>query len=143
VRTHVVVIAVITAACGTTGGSETIHDPVSGVPSDAVASVVVAEGCAHVDVVSVTPRPDGRFTVAATVRSADTGEDKYADRWEVRSADGSVLGERILLHPHVGEQPFTRSLDGLVIPPAVGSIEVFAHDSVAGFCGTTVVADVP
>ena len=48
-----------------------------------------------------------RFDV--TVRHADEGWDHYADRWDVIGPDGAVLATRVLLHPHVGEQPFTRS----------------------------------
>ena len=46
----------------------------------------------------------------------DTGWDHYADGWEVLDADGNRLGFRELMHPHVNEQPFTRSLRGVVIP---------------------------
>jgi hypothetical protein len=78
-----------------------------------------------------------------TVRSADTGWDKYADRWEVRTGDGAVLGERILTHPHETEQPFTRTLAGVEIPSDVTTVTIAAHDSVAGWCGDTLTIDVP
>ena len=86
---------------------------------------------------------DGVFRVAATVSSADTGDEKYADAWEVRAPDGTVLGERVLAHPHVEEQPFTRSLSPVEIPDDVAVVTVAARDSVVGFCGETVVAAVP
>ena len=72
-----------------------------------------------------------RFTV--TVRHADTGWDHYADAWEVRAPDGAVIGRRVLLHPHETEQPFTRSLSGVAIPPGVGQVRVVAHDLVHGW----------
>ena len=56
-----------------------------------------------------------RFDV--TVAHADTGWDHYADKWEVLALDNTILGTRILHHPHVDEQPFTRSLSGVNIPP--------------------------
>ena len=91
------------------------------------------------DVVDVTATPEGggawRFDV--TVRHADEGWDHYADRWEVLSPDGEVLGVRELLHPHVDEQPFTRSLTGVAIPEGVDEVEVRARDSVHGFGGAT------
>ena len=86
---------------------------------------------------------DGAFRVSATVSSADTGDEKYADAWEVRAPDGTVLGERVLAHPHVEEQPFTRSLAPVEIPDDVAVVTVAAHDSVVGFCGETVDAAVP
>lgn len=70
--------------------------------------------------------------------SADTGWDKYADSWEVRTAEGAVLSVRALTHPHENEQPFTRSLSGVLIPERVSQVIIAAHDSVAGFCGDTV-----
>ena len=42
----------------------------------------------------------------------DTGWDDYADGWRVLDMDGNELGMRVLHHPHVDEQPFTRSLSG-------------------------------
>lgn len=86
---------------------------------------------------------DGTYTVSATVSSADTGEDKYADAWEVRSGDGTVLGVRELLHPHVDEQPFTRSLNDVAIPDDVETVTLAARDSVEGFCGDVFEVAVP
>ncbi len=73
------------------------------------------------------------WTVHVTLRHADTGWDHYADAWQVETADGTVLGKRTLFHPHVDEQPFTRSLGGLHIPPAVDVIYIRAHDKVHGW----------
>jgi len=85
----------------------------------------------------------GTFTFGVTVQSADTGWDKYADLWEVTVADGAVLGTRVLAHPHVDEQPFTRSQSGIVIPDGIDLVIVRARDSVEGFCGAVVEAAVP
>lgn len=76
-----------------------------------------------------------RFDV--TVRHADTGWDHYADAWRIVGADGTVYGTRTLYHPHVDEQPFTRSLTGVVIPEGVSSVRVEARDNVHGWGGTT------
>ena len=101
-----------------------------------------AERCA--DVIAATIEPSsGRFDVTATVRSADTGWERYADEWNVRTESGDVLGTRTLAHPHVDEQPFTRSLRGVSIPASVASVVVAARDSVVGYCGATVTVDVP
>lgn len=71
-----------------------------------------------------------RFDV--TLRHADTGWDHYANRWDVLGPDGEVLGTRILHHPHVNEQPFTRSLSGVSIPAHVNQVWIRASDSVHG-----------
>ena len=44
-----------------------------------------------------------------------------------------MLGERVLLHPHVDEQPFTRSLSGVTVPSGTEQVTVRAHDSVDGW----------
>lgn len=86
---------------------------------------------------------DGTWRVTATVRHADTGWDHYADAFEVLAPDGTVLGTRILVHPHVEEQPFTRSLSGLVLPDGIATVTVRARDSVHGTGGAAVTLTVP
>ena len=75
---------------------------------------------------------DGTWRFSVTVRHADAGWDHYADRWQVETPEGRVLGTRVLLHPHEAEQPFTRALGGVVIPPEVTEVVIRAHDSVHG-----------
>ena len=101
-----------------------------------------AAGCADVIDVTIEAAAAG-YEISATVRSADTGWDKYADLWEVRAPDGTVLGERVLAHPHVEEQPFTRTLSNVSIPDGAAEVTIAARDSVAGFCGAKYVAGVP
>ncbi len=54
-----------------------------------------------------------------------------------------MLGIRELLHDHAGEQPFTRSLEDLVIPDGVDRIVIEGRDLANGWGGTTVTLDVP
>lgn len=72
-----------------------------------------------------------RFDV--TVEHADEGWDHYADAFEILSEDGAVLGVRTLYHPHVEEQPFTRSISNVEIPPSVERVIIRAHDNVHGY----------
>lgn len=86
------------------------------------------------EVVDVTATPSGgswRFDV--TLLHPDTGWDHYADGWEVIDADGNQLGERPLAHPHVNEQPFTRSQSGIVIPDGTTEVYIRARDNVNGW----------
>ncbi len=99
--------------------------------------------CADVVEVAIAREDSGTYRFDVTVHSPDTGEEKYADLWEVRAPDGTVLGERILTHPHVEEQPFTRSQGGIEVPAEHRSVAVVARDSVAGFCGKAVEIEVP
>jgi hypothetical protein len=102
----------------------------------AVVVTTTTAGCA--DVVEATIDSSGdTYRLSATILSGDTGWEKYADAWEVRAPDGTVLGTRILAHPHVDEQPFTRFLDGVAIPAGTEDVEIAARDSVVGFCGET------
>lgn len=80
---------------------------------------------------------DGTWRFEVTVRHADEGWDHYADRWQVETPQGRVLGTRVLLHPHEAEQPFTRSLGGVVIPSEVTEVVIRAHDSMHGDGGRT------
>lgn len=68
-----------------------------------------------------------------TLSHADTGWDDYADGWRVLDKDGNELGVRKLAHPHVNEQPFTRSLSGVQIPADVTEVGIQASDSVGGW----------
>ncbi|XHC11877.1 hypothetical protein ABWH98_03225 [Labrenzia sp. ac12] len=74
----------------------------------------------------------GTWTFAVTLRHDDTGWDHYADLWQVFTSDGELLGERVLLHPHVDEQPFTRSQSGITIPEGVSQVIIRARDTVHG-----------
>jgi hypothetical protein len=89
------------------------------------------------DVVGVKAKngEGGTWSFTVTVKHDDEGWDHYANQWEVLSPDGVVLGTRILLHPHVGEQPFTRSLGGVKVPEGVGRVVVRARDSVHDYGG--------
>lgn len=77
-------------------------------------------------------------TVSATVRHADGGWQHYADRYEVLAPDGHLLGTRVLQHPHIEEQPVTRTLEGVRIPSSIDRVRIRAHDSVHGFGGAEV-----
>jgi hypothetical protein len=68
-----------------------------------------------------------------TLKHGDTGWDHYADAWRVVSSDGKELGLRTLYHPHVDEQPFTRSLGNVKIPSQMDTVFVEAHDKVHGW----------
>ncbi len=81
----------------------------------------------------------GDWTFDVTVQHEDTGWEHYADLWEVLSMDGEVFATRVLTHPHVDEQPFTRSQSGIVIPEGGTQVRVRAHDLVHGYGGREVV----
>jgi hypothetical protein len=57
--------------------------------------------------------------------------------------DGEVMAVRELAHPHVNEQPFTRSLGAVAIPDDVGSVTIRARDSVHGYGGREITIELP
>jgi len=74
---------------------------------------------------------DWNFSV--TLLHPDSGWDHYADGWEVLDTDGNSLGHRTLAHPHVNEQPFTRSLGSVSIPAGTDKVFIRAHCLVDGW----------
>ncbi|MCP4433406.1 MAG: hypothetical protein GY806_20710 [Gammaproteobacteria bacterium] len=84
---------------------------------------------------------DCRFSV--TLEHADTGWEHYANQWDIVTLDDQVLGSRVLYHPHVDEQPFTRSLSGVSIPDSVKQVKVRARDLKHGYSAQEFVVDLP
>lgn len=116
--------------------------PVLLVGASVCASVSARAG--EVDVIGgwIDALGDDRFRIHATLLHADTGWDHYADRWDVLSVDGDLLGGRELAHPHENEQPFTRSLT-MTLPPGTREVILQGHDSVHGSGGTSLTVLVP
>lgn len=105
-------------------------DPGDDLYPDVVDATVVADG-------------EGLFTVSATLSSPYDTPARYADAWRVMDPGGQVLGERVLLHDHATEQPFTRSLRGVAIPDDVAEVTIQGRDRLNGWGGATVTVPVP
>ncbi|WP_246539984.1 hypothetical protein [sulfur-oxidizing endosymbiont of Gigantopelta aegis] len=84
-----------------------------------------------VEVVNVDIQAQGnhQYQFAVTLRHEDGGWDHYANRWEILDTEGNIMATRTLYHPHVNEQPFTRSLTA-TLPESVKTVIIRAHDSV-------------
>lgn len=85
----------------------------------------------------------GTWRFSVTLRHGDTGWDDYADGWRVEALDGTVLGYRKLFHPHVEEQPFTRSLQDVPIPHGTRTVAIRARTSTEGWSADTTLFDLP
>lgn len=116
---------------------------IAAVVTTGLLSIEAMAGEADVLDVQVARQTDGTYRFDVTVAHVDTGWDHYADAFEVVAPDGEVLGVRELLHPHVDEQPFTRSLGGVEIPEGVTKVTVRAHDSVHAYGGAVLEVNVP
>ncbi|OWU85841.1 hypothetical protein ATO6_02775 [Oceanicola sp. 22II-s10i] len=71
-----------------------------------------------------------RFEV--TVRHADEGWGHYVDGWAILDETGKKIAYRKLHHPHVNEQPFTRSLPSVMVPDGTRKIYIQAFCSTGG-----------
>lgn len=108
-----------------------------------LAAATAYAGEADVVGVNVKEKGENLFYFSVSVHHNDEGWDHYANKWDVVAPDGTVLGTRILHHPHVNEQPFTRSLSGVKIPDTIETVIIRAHDSVHQYGGKTVTVEVP
>lgn len=109
----------------------------------ALGSAGAFAGEADVVDVKVRRSAPGVYDFDVTVKSVDRGWDYYADAFEVLAPDGKLLGRRVLLHPHETEQPFTRDLYGVPIPPAIAEVVVRARHKPRGYDGITMRVRLP
>lgn len=88
----------------------------------------------EVEVINVQAKQsnDKTWHFSVTLKHADEGWDHYANEWQIIAPDNKILGTRTLYHPHVNEQPFTRSLDGVKIPDDLKTVRIIAKDTVHG-----------
>lgn len=110
-----------------------------------LALIALPARAGEADVVDVKVRLNsaGTYDFDITVKSVDKGWHYYADAFEVLGPDGKVLGQRILLHPHETEQPFTRDLYGVRIPAGVTHVTVRARHKPKGYDGRTMAITLP
>lgn len=95
-----------------------------------------------VEIVNVyMEQTDAGWRAEVTLKHDDTGWGHYADAWRIVDGNGHLYKTRVLYHPHVNEQPFTRSLSGIVIPEDQTIIYVEAHDKQHGWSKQRVKVD--
>ena len=76
---------------------------------------------------------NGIYSFSVTLAHAETGWDDYADGWRVELQDGTILGTRVLAHPHTNEQPFTRSLSRVAVPGGTQKVFIRAKTLADGW----------
>jgi len=92
-----------------------------------------------VEFVEMEENANETWNFSVTVRHADSGWDHYANLWQIVDDESeTVYGERKLVHPHVDEQPFTRSLRNVRIPEDTRAIRIRARCTEHGFEGKQV-----
>lgn len=92
---------------------------------------------------TATANADGTYSFSATLAHKDEGWSHYANKWEVVTPDGRVIGTRTLFHPHVDEQPFTRSLARVEVPIGITEVIIRGYDNVHGAGDRTFTVKLP
>ena len=93
--------------------------------------------------VEIQKSSQGIFTFSVTLQHEDTGWDHFANKWEIIDEENNILGTRILYHPHVEEQPFTRNLSGLMLSEDLKTVTVRGHDSLHAYGGKVITLELP
>lgn len=96
---------------------------------------------AQVKDVLATEEHSGSWCFGTSVQHNDEGWEHFSDGWEVIDLEGKRLGYRKLHHPHVNEQPFTRSQCYIKIPAEISTVIVRAKCNKHGFGGKAMVVD--
>lgn len=81
------------------------------------------------------------WTVNVTLKHSDTGWDHYANDWRIVDDKGKILAHRVLHHPHVDEQPFTRGLNSVMLPDDIKKVYIEAHDKKHGWTENRLLVD--
>ena len=97
----------------------------------------------EVTIVDVKVECPSYCTFSVTLEHADTGWDHYANQWDVVTMDGDLLKSRVLYHPHENEQPFTRSVSGVIVPQGQSQVKIRAKDSKHGYSPQEYIVDIP
>lgn len=84
---------------------------------------------------------DDFYRFKVTVQHEDENWNHYAKAWEVLSPDGKILGSRVLRHPHIKEQPFTRTLT-VTLPKNINQVTIRAYDLIHEFGGKELTLDI-
>ncbi len=87
----------------------------------------------EVQIVNVEVACSYSCTFSVTLKHGDEGWQHYANQWDVMTMDDQLLKSRVLYHPHVDEQPFTRSLSGVRIPAGTTEVKIRARDLKHGY----------
>jgi len=127
----ILIVALSAAACR--GADDPPDSASDSRPARAVSDTL------HPDVLAAkaTLESGGTWRFDVTLSSPYDTPERYADAFRVLAPDGRELGVRILTHDHAGEQPFTRSLEGVRIPADVTTVVVEGRDQVNGWGGKT------
>ena len=111
-----------------------------------LVTVMITTGIVYagvVKIIDVKVSCSDTCTFSVTLKHADEGWEHYANQWDVMTMDDKLLKSRVLYHPHVDEQPFTRSLSGVKIPPGTTQVSIRAKDLKHGYSSEEYTVEIP
>ena len=97
----------------------------------------------EVEIIDVEVACSNSCTFSVTLKHGDEGWQHYANQWDVMTMDDQLLKSRVLYHPHVDEQPFTRSLSGVKIPAWTTEVKIRAKDLKHGYSSDEYTVRIP
>ena len=106
-------------------------------------SITAVASAGEVRILQVKVECPSSCTFAVTLEHEDEGWHHYANQWDVVTLEGKLLKSRVLYHPHENEQPFTRSLSGVLIAADVKQVKIRARDTKHGYSAAEVIVDLP
>jgi len=96
-------------------------------------SLAISANDVKVLAASIIHQSQGEYLINVKLQHPDTGWEHYADEWRIIDQHGNILASRVLLHPHVQEQPFTRSLSKVKLDDSLTTLYIEAHDKKHGW----------
>lgn len=105
--------------------------------------IYITPQAGEVRIVDVEVRCQIDCLFSVTLEHGDTGWEHYANQWDVVTLSGELIKSRVLYHPHVDEQPFTRSLSAVKIPKSVKQVKIRARDLKHGYSSQEFLVDLP
>ncbi len=104
-------------------------------------TLIASAGDVAIQTVALYHQSQNEYAITVQLQHDDIGWEHYADVWRIMDDKGNILGTRTLLHPHVDEQPFARSLNNIKIDDAFETLYIEAHDTVHGWTQTRLKID--
>lgn len=103
------------------------------------------KGNADVTFVKAKRTGEGKWTFEVTANHPDVGWSDFMDGWDVVLPNGEKIlvapkdkFTRVLAHPHVNQQPVTRTQENIPIPTGTKTVTVRAHDLADGYGGKVI-----
>ena len=138
-----VLLAILIAGLATGCAGPTVGESTAQPQQSSSSNATDSSSYPDVVEVEVTTTGGDSFDFAVTISSPYDTPERYADGWRILTPSGDLLGEHTLTHDHAGEQPFTRSQNGVAIPGGITEVVVEGRDQANGYGGQSQTVALP